>query len=212
MIYGLVTLRFRAIFVLSKNMEFLRSFFVPKSSKVKRAGNPNWRPGGPSPNPGGRPPKDKTVIELARKYKPDCIRELHKMATGTAVPWKIKLEAILALLAYGGHPLPRPSQAAQMSRPGGEPLKASPSVFIYNSKEEAQAAADASATTDDELSTMVFLPSNGYEVRLKPDGTPEEADKTLPLAPETPMAGKLAPPQGSRDGRLQADEEDDSLA
>jgi hypothetical protein len=102
---------------------------------------------------------------------------------------------------------------------GGEPLKTS-SVFIYNSIEEAQIAAAASATSGDELPPMVFLPSNGYEVRLKPDGTPEEAQDQEPdeedLEDEplsfAPVAGKVAPPQESDTGRLRADEEEESLA
>ena len=160
------------------------------SSKV---GNPNWKAGGKSPNPHGRPKKDHGIIELARKSTHESIRALEKMRDGTAVPWAIRLEATLALLAYG-HGKPQQNKSFEHSGPGGEPLKTSPSVFIYNSIEEAQIAAAAGA--GDELPPMVFLPSNGYEVRLKPDGTPEQAlgeedNEPRPLAP-CPSSSKEA--------------------
>ena len=176
---------------------------MPKAKGPKRPpGNPNWKPGCPPPNPKGRPKRDESFVALAKSFKEDCIRELQKMAIGTALPWKVKYDSNIAVLALGGHPLPRPPQALPHSGPDGQPLKTGGGqVFIYNSRREAEQAAAAHLAGSPE-EPVLFLPSNGYEVKFKPDGTPDipdggldddPLDEPLPLAPRPSKdrAGKI---------------------
>jgi len=144
-----------------------------KGRPTNTPGKGQFKKGNDKAKGNGRPRKD-DIKAAVRKITPEIIDQLRKIITGSAPSPTQKIQAAELLLSYG-YGKPPQSQAVQMSGPGGEPLKASPSVFIYNSIEEAQAAAVAGATTGDELPPMVFLPSNGFEVRLKPDGTPEEA-------------------------------------
>ena len=134
----------------------------------------------------GRPRKRKgdDVQDIARRAAPEAIEQLKKMMIGTAVPWKVRYEAAIAILALGGNPLPRPPAQLQHSGPDGKPLPAGGhnGVFIYQSLEHAQKA--AAAAIDAGAETVAFLPSNGFEVTNSPEPPDPDDELDPPITPQ----------------------------